>query len=808
MRQRAPRAGCAASPFGPEKIKCCTNASHFGIEAWQFLNRLPASWQRGRLVYWVRMSYRASYNFRGGETVGSEIGSEHFGTNYLFHHDKVDVNGTFPQVVDRVGVDLIRYPGGTITEEFFDLANPTASVQSSTFGRADRAVTPIQEFLQFIGQTGSEAVIVLPTYRYFDQVTRQIDPAAEAIIKTFIRSALSGDYGDAAIGGFEIGNEWYQTRFGWSAAEFGELQSTIALWIDEVLHEQADWQGVGVYIQAGRGDDDDNGINDNKELAAQFTQEEQDAVDGLISHFYATTSSGDPLSLEGNGIKRRLNEIAKHWDTTSQDGLDLVVTEWNVGGDGPDNTSVTGLMRNVVLLNVFSIMLEKGVDLSAIWTAQAPGPAGLSNKEGDDHLTSTGYLYRMMRRELVDTKAVDMTQSDKIRAANGDHIGRTHVFEGDGKTVIYLASGVGRRIDLDVDLGSYMTGDAHIHATVLGTAPGHGATDYRTVAQMTAIGDRVLGHSGNYTFNLRAYEVVQIVITRGTGVDLFGDDEIATHDRFDGSAHDDAIWGFDGNDELRGFDGDDQLDGGAGDDLIFGGDGDDSITGGDGNDQITGGDGNDVLDYSSSDAGVRIYAREGIAEEDGTGDIDRFSGIENFIGSDFDDTIFTDSKTASVESGAGDDFVRILGGDDVTVDTGSGDDFVLAEFGTGDIQLGDGNDRLLSFASAVNVDGGSGEDVIHGGSKNDTINGGAGNDTLSGGDGEDTFVFAANAGRDVILDFDTAQDMIDFTDFGAAFDDIGIVSTADGIELQIAGQSIVELHAVAVQDITSDLFNL
>ena len=771
------------------------------------------------------MSHSASYEFRGGNSVGSVIGAEHFGTNYLFHHDRVDADSTFPQVIDRVGVDLIRYPGGTITEEFFDLANPTASVQPSTFGRSDKTVTPIQEFLTFTQEVGAQAVIVLPTYRYFDEVTRQIDPAAEAIVKSFIRAVLAGDYGDAAINGFEIGNEWYQTRFDWTAAEFGEFQSKMGVWINEVIQEDPTWSDVGVYIQAGRGDDDDNGIEDDQELAAQFTQQELDAVDGLISHFYASTSSGNPLILGGN-VHNRLNVIKDNWDTTGANGLDLVVTEWNIGGAGPDNTSVTGLMRNVALLNVFSNMMEQGVDLSAIWTAQAPGPAALSNKEGDDHLTSTGYLYRMMRRELVDTQAVDTVQSDAINDSQGDRIGRTYVFQGEDKTVIYLASGVGERIDLDVDFGPYMQAGAHVHATVLGAAPGFDATDYRTVAQMTTIHDRAFANNGKHTFNLDAYEVVQVVITTGTGVQLFGDDDVATNDIFDGTAHDDEIWGFDGDDKLIGFGGDDALnggagadtlngltgddtiDGGTGDDVIWGGDGDDQIVTGAGADTVDGGAGNDTLDYSSSDAGVRIYAREGMAEEDGSGNSDSFSGVENFVGSDYDDTIFTDNTTASVDSGDGDDFVRILGGDETDIETGSGNDFVLAEFGSASVELGAGNDKFLSYAAETNVDGGEGDDIIHGGTKNDTIDGGQGNDTLSGGEGQDTFVYSRDGGSDVILDFSTTEDMLDLSDLNIEFGDIDVVSTDEGVELRVEGEGIVELQSVAAVDVTDDLFNL
>ncbi len=768
------------------------------------------------------MTYNVSYEFRGGDTVGSVIGAEHFGTNYLFHHDRVGEDSTFPEIMDRIGMDLIRYPGGTVTEEFFDISNPTANTQESSFGRKARDVTPIQEFLEYAEQSGSKAIIVLPTYRYFDAETREIDPAAEAIFKDFVRDVLSGAYGNAQIEGFEIGNEWYQTRFDWTAAEFGELQSKIGFWINEVIEEQTEWASTGVYIQGGRGDDDGNGIEDDQELAAQFTQQELEAVDGLISHFYASTSSGNPLILGGN-VNSRLKEAAKHWDT-SETGMDLIVTEWNIGGDGPDNTSVSGLMRSVALLNVFSNMVERGVDMSAIWTAQASGPASLSNKEGDDHLTSTGYLYRMMRRELVDTQAVETTQDEDIRAGNGDKIGRTYVFQGEGKTVIYLASGVGEKIKLNVDFREYMSADSHAHATVLGAAEGFEATDYRVEARMSTISDSQLGSDGKHTFTIGDYEVVQIVITTGSGVRLFGDDQNATNDSFDGSIHADEIWGLDGQDAINGFAGADLLDGGAGDDTISGGEGNDTIDGGAGADMLTGdagddtfvtgagsdtvdgGEGSDTLDYSESEAAVRIYAREGIAEDDGSGDTDQFTNIENFVGSDHADTIFTDANTNSVDSGAGNDFVRTLGGDDVTIDAGDGNDFVLAEFGRANVHLGDGNDKLLSYSADVDVNGGAGNDVIQGGIGNDTIDGGQGDDVLGGGAGQDTFVYKSGGGTDTILDFDTAQDILDLTDLEITFADIEVVATDRGVDLRVGGQSIVELQSVSAEDVASDMF--
>ncbi len=751
------------------------------------------------------MTYNTSYVFQGGNASGSRIGVEHFGTNYLFHHDRVSEGSSFPEVKDRVGIDLIRYPGGTVTEEYFDLSDPTANVQASSFGHGSRPVTPIDAFLDYVGNAGAQAVIVLPTYRYFDHATRRINPAAEAEIKGFIRAVMAGDFGQAQINGFEIGNEWYQKRFDWTATEFGKLQSKIAGWIDEVLQEDRAWSEADIYVQAARGDDDKNGIADNLEIAAEFSPAEMAAVDGLVTHYYASTSSSNPLVL-GGALGRRFDEIKHHWGISGNTGPDLAVTEWNIGENGPDNTSINGLMRNVALLNVFSQMMENGVDLSTIWTAQAPSPAALSNKEGSDALTATGYLYRMMRRELVDTRAVNMTQDEKIHAADGTAIARSYVFESANKTVLYIASGVDRSINLDVNLATYMSPGAHIHATILGAAPGAQATDYHVTPEMTAISATHLGTGGRHQINLGQYEVIQFVITRNSGVDLFGDDANATHDWLAGTAHADKIYGFDGNDTITGFGGKDVLAGGDGDDIIDGGQSDDLIIAGNGSDKMFGGSGDDTLDYSQSTSAVRIYAREGIVEKDGTDEVDTFTKVENFIGSDYDDTIFVAKTTRSVQSGDGDDFARVQSGGDLSLEMGDGDDFVLLETGEATVDLGDGDDRLLSYCATVRAHGGNGNDDIQGGDHADEIGGGAGNDTLTGGDGADVFVFAPAEGMDVITDFDLDQDRLDLTAFGIGFADLGLAERTDSTVLHIDGTNVAELLTIAQDDITADMF--
>ncbi len=49
------------------------------------------------------------------------VSEELFGTNYLFHRQDVD---SFESLVERFSLSGARYPGGSITEEYFDINNP------------------------------------------------------------------------------------------------------------------------------------------------------------------------------------------------------------------------------------------------------------------------------------------------------------------------------------------------------------------------------------------------------------------------------------------------------------------------------------------------------------------------------------------------------------------------------------------------------------------------------------------------------------------------------------------------------------
>lgn len=92
----------------------------------------------------------------------------------------------------------------------------------------------------------------------------------------------------------------------------------------------------------------------------------------------------------------------------------------------------------------------------------------------------------------------------------------------------------------------------------------------------------------------------------------------------------------------------------------------------------------------------------------------------------------------------------------------------------------DGDNTIQATALDDIVYGGNGIDRINGGDGKDTIFGGLGNDILTGGNGEDTFVIDSrsdsNANRDVITDFASGVDKLQFKTSGRFWNEQGLWS--------------------------------
>ena len=220
---------------------------------------------------------------------------------------------------------------------------------------------------------------------------------------------------------------------------------------------------------------------------------------------------------------------------------------------------------------------------------------------------------------------------------------------------------------------------------------------------------------------------------------------------FHGSPFNDLLIGTKLADTIYADDGHDRLFGLAGDDRLYGGSGNDTLDGGAGENRLDGGKGIDTVSYADAERYVNVDLGAG-GGSDGLDRVDLLFGIENVIGSTFEDSIEGTDRANVLRGGGGSDFLYGAGGND-TLDGEADDDFLHAGFG---------NDTLL---------GGAGNDSLHGEGDDDTLVGGAGRDRLTGGSGRDRFLYEQLAdslgAEDRILDFAHGQDRIDVAQIDA-----------------------------------------
>ncbi|ACU89970.1 tandem-95 repeat protein [Desulfomicrobium baculatum] len=219
---------------------------------------------------------------------------------------------------------------------------------------------------------------------------------------------------------------------------------------------------------------------------------------------------------------------------------------------------------------------------------------------------------------------------------------------------------------------------------------------------------------------------------------------------------------------------------------VFGFDGNDTLRGGAGSDTLDGGgqtyashtpwlytqEGGDTVDYTASTAAVDIDLTRA-TQAGGHAEGDVLIGIENVIGSGFNDSITGDAAanflsgldgTDTLLGGVGNDTLRGGAGADL-IDGGAGQDFAdyrtSASWVNVDLNIQDGTtaqsgggadndaegDTLIGIENLIGSNDATHGDVLTGNAANNHLIGLDGDDTLIGGAGNDTLVSGAGADR-------------------------------------------------------------
>ncbi len=264
-----------------------------------------------------------------------------------------------------------------------------------------------------------------------------------------------------------------------------------------------------------------------------------------------------------------------------------------------------------------------------------------------------------------------------------------------------------------------------------------------------------------------------------------------------GDAQGDILVGFE---HLIGSQFGDILVGNADDNILAGEGGMDMLEGGAGADTLMGGDGSDFAVYRNSGFGVYVnLASSDASGGDAAGD--RFVGIENLIGSDFDDTLIGDAGSNILEGRGGADYIDGGGGLD-TVSYSESLEGVQLDFVTGTFSGGDAEGDTLvniehviasSYDDTITVN--HPESIVLAGDGDDLIIAYGGNLRVDGGDGYDSATFENFDNAAYFSGFQQGEFEVSYgSDWAAQYQ-----SLLDGVSLDIEdldGRYVVELHSI------------
>jgi Ca2+-binding RTX toxin-like protein len=222
-----------------------------------------------------------------------------------------------------------------------------------------------------------------------------------------------------------------------------------------------------------------------------------------------------------------------------------------------------------------------------------------------------------------------------------------------------------------------------------------------------------------------------------------------------------------------------------------GGEGNDFLQGTIANDILNGGAGNDTASFATafsggSTTGVTVDLNaQGSMQNTVAAGLDTLSGIENLIGSQYNDTLIGDGNANVIEGGLGNDTLSGGAGDDTASYAGSaaGVTVSLALQGVAQDTGSAGTDTLTGFQGLL------------GSAFNDSLTGDASENILTGGAGDDTLNPGANAGGTVdLLDGGTGSDTASFAGYVAGVT-ASLNGTADGAA-SIGGAAIASLRSI------------
>lgn len=453
--------------------------------------------------------------------MGSQASQGLFGANVLATRSTLEQGGDYDRLIEDLGVGSFRYPGGSLTERYFDIANPNASVVADRDTGELRDFIPMNEALSYAGQADLGVTVVIPTRNLLSEDTDangdRFSAIDEPVLRDFVRDVVSGVHGDARIDGFELGNEYWGSGQ-MSSIEYGRLASEMAVIVnDELELAESDAEIIvqsGTNFNFARMSDDypedmssadiladlnetyglslDEGsifssgqVNwtnvANEMILSEFdTADEQDSVDQVAVHVY---SRGQVNESQRSFF---LNDTDETWGEQIPEAQ-IAVTEWNTAGNtgALDRGTDYGLYQSHEMLNVMEEFLRYDVEQAHVWPLIQNTPNTLSVDDGQADLSPAGAMFNMMQDALPGKRAIDLTPESGADTEVEEDDLSVHGFWEPDEILFYMAATGEDGADTGVDLSDMVSEPGRVEISVLGVAEGEDAGSSASTSRVT-----------------------------------------------------------------------------------------------------------------------------------------------------------------------------------------------------------------------------------------------------------------------------------------------------------------------------------
>lgn len=483
------------------------------------------------------------------------IEAELFGGNILSSRDNLDEGNTFETVVEKLGVTAFRYPGGSLTENYFDITEPDKSSAPNVSGQGDVDLIPFTQYMNFIEENDYSTTIVIPTRHFLGEATDEYGNRHpdfdETALRRFISDTLSGRYGNAKIDAFEIGNEYWASGQ-MTSIEYGRLAAKMTQIIDEELANHPvfveDYSDTKILVQMGA----DNAFADFSSRYSQFGNGEEQlarfnadngrsfgdeylyssgavkwghianeliisefdiegslsSVDGLIAHVY---SRGADLP---QSRYFSLRTIEQTWGNYLDD-VEVSVTEWNQSAatNALEHHSDFGLAQAHEMLNIIEGFTQFNVSAAHVWPLQQNTANDLSGDVDQSELTVPGQMFSLMADTLVGTAPVGLNPGRReIEHEYQTDDFDVHAFYAEDRMVFFVASNTLEGCETNLDLSEIFTDQQDIEVSLLTVEEGQNPGSTSSTAELLELEPEFVFEGSTLDLNLEGLEIIMLEV--------------------------------------------------------------------------------------------------------------------------------------------------------------------------------------------------------------------------------------------------------------------------------------------------------